>query len=110
MRQDIEIYVKAYNVCLASKAVWHKPYENLQTLPVPTYRWKDLSIDFLMGLPVSTDWKSKSCDLILVIIDRLTMTIHYKLVKITIDTSGLAKVIIDVVVWYQGLPDSIITN
>ena len=57
-----------------------------------------------------TDWKSKSYDSILVIVDRLTKMVHYKLVKITIDAPGLAEVIIEVVVRHHGLPDSIITD
>ena len=36
--------------------------------------------------------------------------VHYKLVKITIDVLGFAKVIIDILVRHHGLPDSIITN
>ena len=36
--------------------------------------------------------------------------VHYKLVKITIDTPSLAKVIIDIVVLHHGLLDSIVTN
>ena len=52
---DVEDYVKGCNVCLASKAIRHKPYGDLQSLPIPTYHWKDLSMDFVMGLPVSTD-------------------------------------------------------
>ena len=36
--------------------------------------------------------------------------IHYKPVKITIDTADLAEIIIDVVICYYGLPDSIVTD
>ena len=36
--------------------------------------------------------------------------VYYKPVKVTIDTSRLAEIIIDVIVWYHGLPDSIMTN
>ena len=36
--------------------------------------------------------------------------VHYEPVKVTIDTPGLAEVIIDVVVQHHGLPDSIISN
>ena len=79
-------------------------------MPVPTYQWKDLLIDFVTGLPISINWKGDSYDSILVIIDWLTRIINYKLVKITIDAPSLAKVIIDVVVWHHGLPDSIVTN
>ena len=41
LRQDVEVYVKSCNLCLASKAIWHKLYGNLQALPVPTHKWKD---------------------------------------------------------------------
>ena len=95
---------------LASKAVRHKPYGDLQSLPVPTHRWKDLLMDFVTGLPLSANWKGNSYDSILGIVDHLTKIVHYELVQVTIDASGLAKVIIDVVVRHHGLPDSIISE
>ena len=110
LRKDVEAYVKGCNVCLGLKAVRHKPYSDLQSLPVPTHQWKDLSIDFVTGLPISTNWKGESYDSILVIVDRLTKMVHYEPVKVTINTPGLAEVIFDVVVWYHGLPDSIVTD
>ena len=36
--------------------------------------------------------------------------VHYKLVKVTIGAPGLAEVIKDIVVWYHGLPNSVVTN
>ena len=110
MRKDVENYVKGCDVCLTSKAVRHKPYGDLQSLPIPTHRWKNLSIDFVTGLPLSADWKGDSYDLILVIVDRLTKMVYYEPVKVTIDAPGLAEVIIDVVVRHHGLPDSIISD
>ena len=110
LRKDVEDYVRGCDVCLASKAVRHKPYGDLQSLPVPTHRWKDLSMDFVTGLPLSADWKGDSYDSILVIVDRLTKMVHYEPVKVTIDAPGLAEVIIDVVVRHHGLPDSIISD
>ena len=67
-------------------------------------------MDFVIGLLLSVDWKSDSYNSILVIVDRLTKIVHYKPVKVSIDTPGLAEVIIDVVVWYHGLPNSSVTN
>ena len=98
LRRDVESYVRGYDVCLALKAVRHKPYGDLQSLPIPTHRWKDLSMDFVTGLPLSSDWKGDSYDSILVIVDRLTKMVHYEPVKVTIDAPRLAEVIIDVVV------------
>ena len=98
LRKDVENYVRECDVCLALKAVRHKPYRDLQSLPVPTHCWKNLSMDFVIGLPLSADWKGNSCNSILVIVDRLTKMVHYKPVKVTINALGLAEVIIDVVV------------
>ena len=35
---------------------------------------------------------------------------HYEPVKVTIDAAGLVEVILDVVVRYDGLPDSIVSD
>ncbi len=110
LRRDVEAYVKGCDVCLASKAVCHKPYRDIQSLPVLTHWWKNLSMDFVTGLPISADWKDDSYDLILVIIDRLTKMIHYEPVKIMIDAPGLAEVIINMVVRHHGVPELIVTD
>ena len=36
--------------------------------------------------------------------------VHYELVKVTIDAPGLAEVILNVIVWHHGLPNSIVSN
>ena len=55
LRRDVDNYVRGCDVCLALKVVRHKPYGDLQSLPVPTHRWKDLLMDFVTGLPILTD-------------------------------------------------------
>ena len=67
-------------------------------------------MDFVTGLPISTNWKGESYDSILVIVDRLTKMVHYEPVKITIDAPGLAEVILDVIVRHHGLPNSIMSD
>ena len=82
---DVEDYIKGCDVYLASKVVWHKPYDDLQFLSVSTYHEKDLLMDFITGLPILTDWKRDSDDSIFVIIDWLTKMVYYKLFKVTIN-------------------------
>ena len=98
LRRDVKSYVQGCDVCLTSKAVRHKPYGDLQSLFVSTHQLKNLSMDFVTGLPLSADWKSNNYDSILVIVNRLTKMVHYEPVKVTIDAPGLAEVIIDMVV------------
>jgi hypothetical protein len=49
----------------------------LQSLPIPTWKWEDISMDFIVGLPKTT----KGFDSIWVIIDRLTKIVHFLPVK-----------------------------
>ncbi len=79
-------------------------------LSIPTDWWKDLLIDFVTGLLISTDWKADSYDSILVIVDRLTKIVHYKPVKVTINAASLAEMIIDIIVWQHGVLESIVTD
>ena len=55
LRHNVKVYVRGCDVCLAFKTVRHKLYGNLQQLSVPIYCWKDLSIDFVIGLPQFAD-------------------------------------------------------
>ena len=67
-------------------------------------------IDFITRLPISTNWIGDSYNSILVIVDQLTKMVHYEPVKVTIDALGLAKVILDVVVWHHGLFNSVVSD
>ena len=107
LHHDVKDYMKGCNVCLASKTVRHKLYGDLESLPVSTYCQKNLLINFVNRLSISTDWKRDSYNSIFVIINRLTIMVHYKPVKIIINTPSLVEVIINVVVRQHSFLDSI---
>ena len=67
-------------------------------------------MDFIIGLPISTNKKSNNYNFILVIIARLTKIIYYKPVKVMINIPGQAKVIINMFVYHHGVSKSIIMN
>lgn len=67
-------------------------------------------MNFIIDLLILADWKSDSYDLILVTIDKLTKMIHYELIKVMINTPGLAKVIIIVIICYHKVVQSIVTD
>ena len=110
MRANVEKYVQRCDICMSSKAQKHKPYGSMQSLPVPSHKWKDLSMDFVTGLSKSKDWRGVEYDSILVIVDRLTKMVHYEPAFTTLDAEQLAKVLIEAVIKYHGLPDSIVTD
>ena len=67
-------------------------------------------IDFITRLSILTNYKDESYNFILVIIDRLIKIVYYKLIKIIINSSRLAKVIFDIVVHYYGFFNLIVTD
>jgi hypothetical protein len=77
----------------------------LQPLPIPEGVWRDLSMDFIEGLP-----KPNGYNIILVVVDRLTKFAHFVALKHPYTAAIVAKVFLDNVVKLHGLPNSIVTN
>ena len=67
-------------------------------------------MDFVTGLPKSKNWRKVEYDSILVIVDQLIKIVHYEPVLTTLDAEQLAEVLIETVIKYYILPDSIVTN
>ena len=78
----------------------------LQPLPIPIWKWEDISIDFVVGLPRT----AKGYDSIWVIVDRLTKSAHF----IPVDTRYTAKkyagIYFDQIVTLHGVPLTIISD
>ena len=73
MKREIAKYVSECDVCQRIKASHLKVAGTLQPLPIPSWKWEDISMDFIVGLPNT----SQKHDSIWVIIDRLTKTAHF---------------------------------
>jgi hypothetical protein len=78
MKIEITRYVAKCDTCRREKAMHMKAAGPLQSLPIPTWKWEDISMDFIIvGLPRTP----KRFDSIWVIVDRLTKIAHFLLVK-----------------------------
>ncbi len=64
----------------------------------------------MTGLPRSKDRRVVEYDLILVIVSQLIKMLHYKPVTTKLNTDELAQVLIEDVMNYHGLPDSIVID
>ncbi|WVZ91237.1 hypothetical protein U9M48_037434 [Paspalum notatum var. saurae] len=65
------------DVCKRVKADHLKPGGMLQPLNIPAWKWEDIHMDFVVGLPRT----QKGYDSIWVIIDRFTKSAHFLPVK-----------------------------
>ena len=54
MKKEIAYYGACCNVCNLVKAKHQKPAGYLQPLRVPEWKWDDISMDFIVGLPKSS--------------------------------------------------------
>jgi hypothetical protein len=77
MKIEIARYVARCDTCRRVKAIHMKTTGPLQSLPIPTWKWEDISMDFIVGLPRT----AKGFDSIWVIVDRLTKIAHFLPVK-----------------------------
>ncbi|KAL0536627.1 hypothetical protein IC582_025585 [Cucumis melo] len=60
-------------------------------------------MDFIDGLP-----KAKGCDVILVVVDRLSKYSHFLALKHPYTTKSVADIFVKEIVWLHGFPSSIV--
>ncbi len=67
-------------------------------------------MDFVIGLLISINWKNKNYDFLLIIINYLIKIVYYKSIKVTINTLGQTKVIINMKIRHYSILKSIVIN
>ena len=73
------------------KASHLRPVGTLQPLSIPEWKWEDISMDFIVRLPRT----QKGYDSIWVIVDRLTKSAHFLLVKTIYRAKKYAELYMD---------------
>lgn len=105
LRRFVRRYIQECNTCQKIKDARHKPYGLLQPIEIPDRPWKSISMDFIVKLP-----QSHGYDSIWVVCDRLTRAAHFVPTLESITSSDLARMFLDRIFRYHGLPDSIISD
>ncbi|KAJ0513409.1 putative nucleotidyltransferase, Ribonuclease H [Helianthus annuus] len=106
MKAHIATYVGKCLTCARVKVEYQKPAGLLQQPKIPQWKWEEISMDFVTGLPRS----QRGNDTIWVIVDRLTKSAHFLPIKETDKFSTLADVYLKEVVSRHGVPTSIISD
>jgi hypothetical protein len=103
MKQDIHNFVAECDVCQHNKGETVKSPSTLQPLPIPPAIWKDISMDFITGLP-----KSRNKSVIMVVVDCLSKYAHFYTLQHPFTTSIVAQIFMDRVFNLHGMLHSII--
>ncbi|KAI3669035.1 hypothetical protein L6452_40254 [Arctium lappa] len=103
---DVANYVEKCLTCSLVKVEHQRPYESLQSLEVPEWKWDHITMDFVTKLPKTL----KSHDTIWVIVDRLTKSAHFLAMRETLPLDKLVRLYINEVVSRHGVPLSIVSD
>jgi len=80
--------------------------DELQPIKIPTWKWDSISIDFVMGLPLSASKKNA----IWVAVDRLTKSTYFLPIKDIWGVEKLARLHVKEIVRLHGIPLDIVFN
>jgi hypothetical protein len=106
MKRDVVAHVSLCDTCHQVKAEHQRLAGLLQPLKVPEWKWKDIVMDFIVGLPGTQD----GYDLIWVIVDRLTKVAHFIPVKTTYTGAKLVELYMSRIVCLHGVPKKIVSD
>ena len=105
MGLDVKRFVKSCDICQRTKGSKLRS-GLLQSLPIPDTPWKDISMDFITGLPRT----SQGWDAIYTFVDRLTKCVHLVPTSSSVDAKGSAQLYVDNVFRLHGLSSSIVCD
>ena len=94
MKRTIAEYVSKCDTCQMVKAEHQHPAGLLKPLEIPEWKWEDICMDFITGLPMTV----KKKDAIWVIVDRLTKSAHFIATNQKYSISKLAELYIERIV------------
>ena len=106
MKREIVEYVSRCAICQQVKAERKKPFGLMQPLPVPQWKWENITMDFVYKLPRTQN----GFDGVWVIVDRLTKSAHFIPVREKYSLNKLAELFLIKIVKYHEVPVSIISN
>jgi hypothetical protein len=105
MKQDIHNFVAKCDVSQCNKGETIKSLGRLQPLPIPPAIWKDISMDFIIGLS-----KLGNKFVIMVVVDCLSKYAYFFTLQHSFTTSMGAQIFMDQVFKLHGMPHSIVSD
>jgi hypothetical protein len=106
MKCEVVRYISECDTCRKVKTGYMKPRGLLQPLSISEWKRDDISMDFIVGLPLT----AHKFDSIWVIVDRLSKSAHFIPVNTNYKVQKYAEVDIAHVLCLHGVPKMIILD
>ncbi|GJZ83480.1 putative nucleotidyltransferase, ribonuclease H [Tanacetum coccineum] len=106
MKHDVARYVAKCLTCQQVKIEHQRASGLLQPLDIPTWKWDQISMDFVTGLPRTF----KKNDAIWVVVDRLTKSAHFLPIQQGYSVSKLAEIFQQEIIRLHGTPTLIVSD
>jgi hypothetical protein len=103
MKHDVHNFVAECDVCQRNKGEIVKAPRKLQPLMIPPTIWRDISTDFIVGLP-----KSGNKSVIMVVVDHLYKYAHFSALQNPFTAFNVAQLFMDQVFKLHGMHHSIV--
>jgi hypothetical protein len=106
MKCEAARYVSECDTCQKVKTDYMKSGGLLQPLSILDWKWDDISMEFIVGLPMT----ACKFDSIWVIMDRLSKSAHFIHIRTHYDARKYTKIYIARVLCLHGVPKTIISD
>jgi hypothetical protein len=106
MKREIAKFVSECHTCQRVKAEHQSPAGLMQPLDIPEWKWEEIGMDFITGLPLTP----KKKDMIWVIVDRLTKSAHFLAVNQKDSGEKLVNLYVQEIVSKHGVPKTIVSD
>ena len=104
MKKEVVDFIARCLECQKVKDEDMHPIGLLQPLSIPKWKWEVVTMDFITNFPRT----SKQHDSIMVVVDKLTKTAHFILVKSMHKETDIAKIYMCGVAKLHGIPKKIV--
>ena len=106
MKRHVKDFVRRCLTCQQVKAEHQKPVGLLQPLEMVEWKWEHVTMDFVTYLP----WTPQRYDAVWVIVDRLTKSKNFLVMRMTFTLEEFYQLYIREIVRLHGVPVSIVLD
>ena len=103
---DISEYVSKCLTCQQVKAEHQVPTSLLNPLPIPQWKWDNITMDFVSSFPLT----EQKHDSVWVIVDKLTKSAYFIPVRMDYSMDRQAELYVEEIIRLHGVPLSIVSD